>query len=128
MKFHTDKQVAGLRDHQFKPGESGNSQGRPPGARNRLSTRVLNDLLEAWEAGGKEAIARLMKRQPGLVLRAVVQIMPKEITHRTEGALTNMSNEALDAFIEHTKREIAARSIRSSATREAEAPSADKLN
>jgi hypothetical protein len=67
-----------------------------------------------------------MKRQPGLVLRVVAHIMPKEITHRTEGALQNITNEQLDAIITESTRALAARAIRSSAEGKVEAPSTDK--
>jgi hypothetical protein len=126
MKLHTDKQVAGLRS--FKPGESGNSAGRPPGARNRLSTKFLSDLLEIWEQQGKEALARIMKRQPGLIVRVIAHVMPKEITHRTEGALQNITDEQLNDIVRNSARELAARAIRTSAEGTASPPSTDKLN
>jgi hypothetical protein len=124
--MQSPKQLANL--VQFRTGADNPGTGRPVGAKNKLCTKALNDVLTVWEEGGLDGMRRLMKRQPGLILRFVAQIMPKEITHRSEGALTNMSNEALDAFIEHTKREIAARSLRSSAEGKAEEAKPDLVD
>jgi hypothetical protein len=121
MNKPNEKQLANLK--QYRTGES---TGRPPGVRNKLSTRVLNDFLMVWEEGGLDGLRRLMKRQPGLMLRAAVQMMPKEITHRTEGALAKLTNEQLEQFIADTRRRLIERSIRTSAEGAAEEAGSDE--
>ncbi len=63
---------------QFKPGQSGNPQGRPKGSKNKLSESFLEALAEDFEKHGKDAIERVFKNAPGEYLRIVASMVPKE--------------------------------------------------
>lgn len=64
---------------QFKPGTSGNPGGKPAGARNRLSTKFVHDLLEDFEAHGKEAIQAARTDDPVSYVRVVASLLPKQV-------------------------------------------------
>lgn len=62
---------------QFKKGESGNPQGRPPGSRNAVSEQFLKDLYLVWNKKGLEALNNMADRRPNEFVRAVAQVLPK---------------------------------------------------
>jgi hypothetical protein len=64
---------------RFKPGQSGNPAGRPKGSRNKIGERFLDDLLEAWEARGSEALAACAAKEPAQFCKIVANILPKEV-------------------------------------------------
>lgn len=63
----------------FKPGQSGNPNGRPKGARSRLGEAFLSDLADAWAANGVAAIERVAKSDPGTFCKIVSNVLPKEV-------------------------------------------------
>ena len=48
----------------WQKGQSGNPNGRPKGARNRLSESVLSELITHWEEHGRDEIERTCKENP----------------------------------------------------------------
>lgn len=64
---------------KWKPGQSGNPKGRPQNAKQKLSDAFLADMLEAWQAKGKEAIDRVIEERPHEFIKAVGAIVPKDI-------------------------------------------------
>ena len=57
-----------LKKYAFKPGRSGNPNGRPKGSRNKLAESFLVDVYEEWETGGRAAIKKMAKdRRPTFV-------------------------------------------------------------
>jgi hypothetical protein len=81
----------GRKATQFKPGQSGNPAGRPPGTRNRLCNRFLDDLQMVWTMAaeidpekienltkGQQALLALTLIKPGDLVKAVGNLMPRE--------------------------------------------------
>lgn len=66
--------LANLRPWQ--PGQSGNPAGRSA-KRIRLEAMVTDDILESWEANGKDALKRVLEDDPAAYVRAVLVLMPK---------------------------------------------------
>lgn len=62
---------------RFLTGNSGG--GRPKGSRNKIGERFLDDLLEAWEARGPEALAACATKEPAQFCKIVANILPKEV-------------------------------------------------
>ena len=73
--------IDGGRDPETGRFVSGNvgGPGRKPGSRAKLSTMFLDDLRDAWERGGAEVIAKVMKNDPSTFLRVVAGLMPKDV-------------------------------------------------
>lgn len=64
-------------DTQFKPGQSGNPNGRPKGARSKLSEAFLRVLADDFEAHGIETIERLRQDSPAQYAGVIGKLMPR---------------------------------------------------
>jgi hypothetical protein len=53
--------------------------GRPKGSRNALAEDFLRDLRDAWNEHGREALARTARDEPGVFIRVVSSIMPRDL-------------------------------------------------
>ena len=53
--------------------------GRPPGSRNKLSEAFLTDLRAVWDRKGMQALEAIADNQPGKLLQAMVQLMPRDV-------------------------------------------------
>ena len=58
-----ERQIAPLREHAFRPGESGNPNGRPKGSRNKLTTEFFNDFYAAWKQHGAQALKDVAEKK-----------------------------------------------------------------
>ena len=82
---------AGPNKGRFQPGQSGNPAGRPRGSKSKLSDDFWIDMHEAWQMGGKDAIAAMMREEPGRFIDCVARALPKDV---------NVKHEGTDAFVE----------------------------
>src|SRR5215467_12065807 len=89
-------------DTRFKPGQSGNPNGRPKGSRSRLGEQFLQDLFETWQEHGKQALETCAKREPIQLIKVVGNILPKQIieTAFSVSANVNMNVEDAKAFLQ----------------------------
>jgi hypothetical protein len=74
----------------WKPGTSGNPNGRPPGivdARHRFTAAFLNDLSDAWRANGPDVMARVAKLQPESFFATCARLLPKDVALTIETQL-----------------------------------------
>jgi hypothetical protein len=64
--------------HRWKKGETGNAKGRPLGARQRISEKLLSDLAGVWEEHGAAVLQRLAADDPGKLAQIAFGLLPKE--------------------------------------------------
>jgi hypothetical protein len=92
-------------------GDDENRGGRPHGSRNRaiLNEELIAALLRHFRREGERAIARMAKTQPAAYCKILTLLVPRE--HKVEhcNAVSGLSDEELEAAIEHIKASLAAR-------------------
>ena len=66
------------KETQFKIGNSG-GPGRPKGAKNKITKAFLKALTKDFAEHGVEVIKLLREKDPGLYLRIVAQLVPKDL-------------------------------------------------
>lgn len=81
------KRAAHLTAHQFKPGQSGNPQGRKKGCRPQLCEAFLEDLLAFWQSHGDELLARALQENPAGVLATIARLLPRDFELTVAGAI-----------------------------------------
>ena len=55
---------------RWKPGQSGNPNGRPVGTRQAFSAGFLKDLAEVWQEHGRDTMLHTAKTQPATFFEA----------------------------------------------------------
>jgi hypothetical protein len=64
---------------KWTTGQSGNPAGRPTGARQKISERLLTDLAEVWEQHGKTVLVRLAVNEPGKLASIAYGLLPRDV-------------------------------------------------
>jgi hypothetical protein len=81
-------------------------QGRPKGSRNKLASRVFDDILAHWTelaapgaamCKGQEALETLWREKPGEYLRLTASVLPKEFVF--ENATSDLDDEQIDDLL-----------------------------
>lgn len=84
--------------HLYKPGQSGNPNGRPKGSRNRLGEAFLQALASDFDQHGVDAIEKVRTEKPHEYLKVVASLLPKQVEIK-EGAFDGVGDEELAALI-----------------------------
>ncbi len=85
-----DTEEKQTKPHLYKPGQSGNPNGRPKGARNKLADEFLADLLESWREKGKQALATAADEKPAEYARMVAGLLPKDVNVTADHTVTHV--------------------------------------
>ena len=85
---------------KFQPG----SPGRLSGTRNKLTNRVIEDILVDWRDNGPAAIKTMRTEDPSAYVRVVCSILPKELT--VENVTSDLSDDDLDELIASIKQRL----------------------
>jgi hypothetical protein len=95
-------------DTRFKPGHRGG--GRRKGSRDRIATALLEEIAKDFEAHGSDAVRIARVERPVEYLRVVASLLPKEFEITTTTIANELSDDELEALIEHARqqRELAA--------------------
>ena len=91
---------------RWQTGVSGNPAGRARGSRNTLSEEVICALLRDFRQHGQKAIAQVRMRQPAAYLKVLALLVPREHKVEHSNAISSLSDEELDAAIEHIKAKL----------------------
>ena len=92
----------------WQPGQSGNPAGRTRGSRNKLSEEVICALLRDFRKHGEKAIAKVRREQPGVYLRCLTLLIPREHKVEQSNVIKNLSDQQLEAMIEYIETSLAA--------------------
>jgi hypothetical protein len=68
-----------LNGRLWKPGESGNPNGRPVGSRNAFSNAFMADLASVWAEHGRAAMELTAKTMPSVFFATAARVLPKDV-------------------------------------------------
>lgn len=105
-----------IANYGFKPGQSGNPNGRPKGSRTKFAETFLKDFLADWEANGKDAIAACREEDPVAYVRVAASIIPKDLVLKDE--TTDALNRIIDDLDDNQLSELIT-AVRAISAREA---------
>lgn len=73
----------------WKPGQSGNPNGRPKGARAKLAENFCDALLADFADNGVAAIQVMRAEKPNEYAKMIASIMPKEVDANLSGDVSD---------------------------------------
>ena len=82
---------------------AGNPAGRLRGLRNKLNEEVICALLRDFREHGQKAIAKVRREQPGVYLRCLTLLVPREHKVEHSNAIKDMTDEQIERSIEIIK-------------------------
>ena len=75
----------------WRPGVSGNPNGRPVGSRNAFSNAFMEDLSAVWAQHGRSAMELTAKTMPSVFFATAARVLPKDVAltiEQSSGGLT----------------------------------------
>ena len=88
----------------WQPGQSGNPVGRLRGSRNKLSEEVICALLRDFREHGQKAIAKVRRDQPGIYLKVLALLIPRQDRLEHTNTIKTMTDEELAPIIRESRR------------------------
>jgi hypothetical protein len=76
-RFRRSHEVPQLKPHQFKPGQSGNPNGRGKASRTKLSESFILSLQEKFFAHGEQVLDYMIENEPVAFIELVASLVPK---------------------------------------------------
>jgi hypothetical protein len=71
----------------WKPGQSGNLNGRPVGSRSAFSAGFTRDLAEVWASHGKASMLYTAEKQPAVFFATCARLLPNDVRVTVEQQL-----------------------------------------
>jgi hypothetical protein len=88
---------------RWRPGQSGNVNGRPVGSRHQFSGAFLRDLADVWQEHGRDTMLHTAKTQPATFFAVCARLIPADVRltlEQTYGGLTPADYAILQAIKE----------------------------
>jgi hypothetical protein len=93
----------------FKPGLSGNPAGNRHRTRHLLNQEFMQALLLNFRHQGKKAIEKVARNQPGVYLKILALLVPREMQIEHTNRIKQMTDEQIEQAIEAIETMLAAR-------------------
>ena len=71
----------------WKPGQSGNPAGKPPGTRHAFSQGFIRDFALVWAQEGLKAVRKVAKKSPEAFVAIAARICPNDVRLTLEQAI-----------------------------------------
>ena len=95
----------------WERGASGNPAGRLRGSRNKLSEAVVCALLRDFSKHGEKAIAKVRRDQPGIYLKVLALLIPRQDKLEHSNAIKEMKDEEIESAIAILKAMMTAQAV-----------------
>jgi hypothetical protein len=82
--------------------------GSPEATRRAFNKRFLLDLAEDWQQHGREVFKRVRRESPAAYLKVCAMLVPREMKVEHSNAIKDLTDEQLEAMIEHLKASLEA--------------------
>ena len=92
----------------FQQGVSGNPHGNRHRTRHLLNQEFMQALLLHFRQHGKKAIEKVARNQPGVYLKILALLVPREMKLEHSGGVKTMSDEEIEQAIEAIQTMLAA--------------------
>ena len=92
-------------------GSQENPTGRLRGSRNKLSEEVICALLRDFREHGQKAIARVRRDQPGIYLKVLALLIPRQDKLEHTNTIKTMTDEELESAIAFLHEMMAAQAV-----------------
>ena len=92
----------------FRQGVSGNPHGNRHRTRHLLNQEFIQALLLHFREHGKKAIEKVAREQPASYLKILGLLVPREMKVEHSNVIKNLTDEQLDAMIEHLQASLEA--------------------
>ena len=102
--YKTDPKMLAKR---FKPGPDARRVGRPAGIRNKLNRAFLQDLLDEWHEHGRAALRIMRAEEPGMFVRVVASLVPREISLEHSIA-ADLDDTVLEQTLDYIRQQLLA--------------------
>src|SRR5262245_15749012 len=107
---HVENNAADMeRKMTFQQGVSGNPHGNRHRTRHLLNQEFMQALLLNFRHEGKKAIEKVARNQPGVYLKILASLVPRETKIEHSGGVKAMSDEEIEQAIEFIQTMLAAR-------------------
>jgi hypothetical protein len=93
----------------FKQGLSGNPHGNRHRTRHLLNQEFMQALLLNFRHEGKKAIEKVARNQPGVYLKILALLVPRELKLEHSGGVKAMTDEQIEQAIEAIQTMLASR-------------------
>src|SRR5262245_55372913 len=90
---------------------AGNPAGRLRGSRNKLSEEVICALLRDFRKHGEKAIAKVRCEQPGIYLKVLALLIPRQDKLEHTNTIKTMTDEELESAIAFLQEMMAAQAV-----------------
>ena len=71
----------------FKPGMSGNPNGRPVGSRNAFSNAFMADLADVWREHGRDTVLHCAQKSKEMFFATCARLIPRDVALTIETQL-----------------------------------------
>ena len=106
---HVENNAADMeRKMTFQQGVSGNPGGNRHRTRHLLNQEFMQALLLNFRHEGKRAIEKVARNQPGVYLKILALLVPREMQIEHSGTIKSMTDEQIEAAIEAIQAMLAA--------------------
>ena len=87
----------------WKPGQTGNPNGRPKGSRDAIKEAFLKDLAADWQENGESVLRKAREERPAEFCRMVAGLLPKDMNVKSDDPVHGPHLAAMLAIVQRAE-------------------------